>query len=1817
MASNLPADTPWGNSVDRTLVGHQEADKYLPEPRPHHRMPPSPCHDSPPSNHLLAPSPSNDFTTQTRRHSDTGLFVSEPPKDAPLSQTLVWPANIISVAITFHQIALFDLFTALGVKADVIVGHSIGETAVLYASGAMSRDMTVKIAIARGRALGLIDNIGGTMVAISGCDSATVQSYIEADFALTNIQTTEDQQLYIASLNSPTDVGVSGFTPLVEELTNYISNFSGGATATKLRVSTAVHSPLVDACEAVYRAELEICFSQYTGPFMPKTLVMSSVTGEFKHDPFTVDYLWQNLRRPVQFATAIPAIVARFGEKTTFLEMAPHPVLTQYIKRMGAHDSLPASMRPPTARQLRSGVKPSTEVDVLLETLGNLLLGGINSINFAVLNGCVPGILKGPAYPMDGKVWPFAQPEVGYLRRLLPPRPPLNSTRLRVSPSISGEWMGDHVVDKSNIVPAAAYLEMALEFGNVMHLWDCHFSAACAVAPDAPAVTLEVSKEGINWTVKSSEDLRRAEDDIQWTESGPKFNTVHVYGKLGYGTPRIGPKNLRKVDVDAVLERCFAAFGHDDFYSEIETVSQFGESFSRIEKIHLNSDETLCWIRADIDQVDRADYIFYPPLMDAVFQVGMSWNLLHEKINIEGTNQTLCLPHSLRRAFRNDGSVGSVVLPSALRCYGRLVEWSLDHHIVDLYVLDEDAAVLFTFEGFRFNFLSNAGNQLPIERYMVHWQPRSIPATSYEAVSFDPTIANFEEVLDVLDYLAEELLAVLDYFAMKYSAATVDALPPDFNPETSDRKRYLEWAKKQALMLPTASIPPISAGIMEKNPESSTAAVEALFRDDIMSKVYELPPFVCGVFDQAVEMFVQLVQDAGVAGKRVVRVLEIGAGTGRFTALLGKALLSATGIGYVDFVATDISISLAQEACVKSPWHTMTSKTLDLRIPVNEQGFDRSTLLSDSTSSTLSPICARRSILSTRCSCQAVTSAPLISMARLSESMIPPGLPVCKPSLEQFEILIIIPGMDFVFGSFSEWFGVLEERSDTRHCTLTIPQWKETLHASGFSDTLFITGADTIISHLAFVSQSQSLLHVKSMATTDDLTLTRHFEAGDEVALVQFIKGRDSTRPYTLWLHTDTRTKNSRLTGIVRSLRREFSVWTVKLVLFEFPWAGAQQAKYIAEHLFSFPWIDAEILVDIEGCIRVPRVVAAAPPPIVQTRDSHSIELDDSRVWRSYPSPLNPCEIEVQTAFLGVSPIFPGFCEFSGTVTALGSCVIDTNLLGQSVVGVTRAPLGTTVVCKEAQVVPPPDGPSPDSAASLTGGLVLASPVVTPALSGLPERALILLHFGSTSAAALATHRYLKHQGFESVMITATNPSSSYVYDARQHDIWSAHAREEFIAGAEGVDLVFNFDSDPDVAGESIQLLCGNGTFVQVGANPRTRFTSGHHYFFVDADTIYRGLSVKCALKSLGSLPIPAANKIDILYLQAETGRISSPTPNQVLDMTSLDESLTIYRGGIIDGTSTFNPRAMYVLIGGIGGLGIALARCLVENGARHVVLTSRNGQAALRNQPGVTVDAVALDCLDANGTKALFSKYSPDVAGVFYLPLVLNDQMFGNLDSAAQWKPVLDVKTKGLQILLDAVDVKSLDFLLLTSSIVTVTGSDGQANYAAAQKHMEAIGDQIPNAVSVIAPITDSGAFVRGIPRGQGRNIMLEKYKKLGMGVHQLAEHCVDAIRMLEVIPTYNHSFMRHLLVKETVNPTAGTGMKERSIRRTCATVLSMDIDAVQENIPLSTYGLDSLTSVRLSGILKAQFGIQVSQLQLLSNYMSGTVKRVPAVYG
>jgi fatty acid synthase, animal type len=89
--------------------------------------------------------------------------------------------------------------------------------------------------------------------------------------------------------------------------------------------------------------------------------------------------------------------------------------------------------------------------------------------------------------------------------------------------------------------------------------------------------------------------------------------------------------------------------------------------------------------------------------------------------------------------------------------------------------------------------------------------------------------------------------------------------------------------------------------------------------------------------------------------------------------------------------------------------------------------------------------------------------------------------------------------------------------------------------------------------------------------------------------------------------------------------------------------------------------------------------------------------------------------------------------------------------------------------------------------------------------------------------------------------------------------------------------------------------------------------------------------------------------------------------------------------------------------------------------------------------------------------------------------------------------------------------------------------------------------------------------------------------------------------------IPAYQLASLRHLLVKENMDAGCSNASTKQSIRAACATVLSLGVEDVEEHLPLSSYGLDSLTSVRLSSNLKQQFGFTVTQLQLLGGHMTG----------
>jgi fatty acid synthase len=329
--------------------------------------------------------------------------------------------------------------------------------------------------------------------------------------------------------------------------------------------------------------------------------------------------------------------------------------------------------------------------------------------------------------------------------------------------------------------------------------------------------------------------------------------------------------------------------------------------------------------------------------------------------------------------------------------------------------------------------------------------------------------------------------------------------------------------------------------------------------------------------------------------------------------------------------------------------------------------------------------------------------------------------------------------MDFIFGSFREWMGVLGHRTGSKHCTLTRTEWEDSLRVTGYSDTLFLASSSNILAHIAFVCQSNRIptashgssplsptpalsagsdsphtnsvpvtpsdtdndtpidgssgiefnkmltekgpmdndhfklpfsaapvrVHSPMLCSATDTITVRRFVAGDEVQLVSFLSDIDATKHHTFWLYTDTQVCNATLLGLIRSIRHEFSMWKFYAVLFDPSWDPSRQESYIYEQFIPLDWVDAEVLVDKDGNIYVPRIVKAPSPSRTEMRGSNPIQFNGSDIWRAYPAELGPDDVEVTVVFISLSPVFPGCSEFSGYISSVGENIVNDDVISE------------------------------------------------------------------------------------------------------------------------------------------------------------------------------------------------------------------------------------------------------------------------------------------------------------------------------------------------------------------------------------------------------------------------------------------------------------------------------------------------------------------------------------------------------------------------
>ncbi|KAF2686174.1 ketoacyl-synt-domain-containing protein [Lentithecium fluviatile CBS 122367] len=154
-----------------------------------------------------------------------------------------------------------------------------------------------------------------------------------------------------------------------------------------------------------------------------------------------------------------------------------------------------------------------------------------------------------------------------------------------------------------------------------------------------------------------------------------------------------------------------------------------------------------------------------------------------------------------------------------------------------------------------------------------------------------------------------------------------------------------------------------------------------------------------------------------------------------------------------------------------------------------------------------------------------------------------------------------------------------------------------------------------------------------------------------------------------------------------------------------------------------------------------------------------------------------------------------------------------------------------------------------------------------------------------------------------------------------------------------------------------------------------------------------------------------------------------------------------------------------YLFVGGLGGLGRAVATWLVENGARKIVFFSRSAGNVPRDDPyireleaqGCAVQTISGSVSSREDVDAAFEAIDIPVGGVLQASMALGDVLLEDM-TFDLWQRAVLPKVQGTWNLHNATVKRNepLDFFFLFSSISSMGRQRGQSNYAAGNTFLD-----------------------------------------------------------------------------------------------------------------------------------------------------------------
>ncbi|KAL4968119.1 uncharacterized protein BDV14DRAFT_197349 [Aspergillus stella-maris] len=295
------------------------------------------------------------------------------------------------------------------------------------------------------------------------------------------------------------------------------------------------------------------------------------------------------------------------------------------------------------------------------------------------------------------------------------------------------------------------------------------------------------------------------------------------------------------------------------------------------------------------------------------------------------------------------------------------------------------------------------------------------------------------------------------------------------------------------------------------------------------------------------------------------------------------------------------------------------------------------------------------------------------------------------------------------------------------------------------------------------------------------------------------------------------------------------------------------------------------------------------------------------------------------------------------------------------------------------------------------------------------------------------------------------------------------------MASSESVSFIHPYANEEDV---HYFLTKRPETFVNIGSPSHVSLSALIHSLSPDLTILDKRLGDLAVGLTLPD-PQRSTNK-HFKHCAPPEGHVTAIALEKVSTVAAKDTTLTAVVDWRTTGTvnssvcplqhkGLFSPNKTYLLCGMTGDLGISVCLWMVTNGARHIVVTSRNPNVnpsvlEYLSRKGATIRPMPLDIANMDSLRLLHSEIKssmPPIGGVMNAAMVLRDRLFHHM-SWEDFSAVLAPKVEGSRNLNElfgsADEAEKLDFFICFSSTTSIVGSIGQSAYAAANHYMASL---------------------------------------------------------------------------------------------------------------------------------------------------------------